>query len=235
MRLDDRDEAIVRDRGAEPHRRRDLFPSDTGVRPLGAVHELGPVLPEQDRVAVLRVFEYFVGQRGSAGVERVTANDSAATATPIVTSDSPIGIRRGSLRTGDVDSYSVVATTVGSALHVSVESDSAGTRFGLDLMQSNGTILQSVDSDSPGLPHARTLSFCFIVNDAQTYFVRVRGLSSSRSRKAGEYTLFVAACGVHMHAMEMPAGHMHGMEMPAAAPPVVPSPAVTRTSPPGPR
>ena len=188
-----------------------------------------------DRSAQITPYKFFVVVVTSATTAEVEPNDSAATATPIVTSDSPIGIRRGSLRTGDVDSYSVVATTVGSALHVSVESDSAGTRFGLDLMQSNGTILQSVDSDSPGLPHARTLSFCFIVNDAQTYFVRVRGLSSSRSRKAGEYTLFVAACGVHMHAMEMPAGHMHGMEMPAAAPPVVPSPAVTRTSPPGPR
>jgi hypothetical protein len=177
-----------------------------------------------DRSAQITPYKFFVVVVTSAAKAEAEPNDSAATATPIVTSDSPIGVRRGSIQVGDVDSYSVVATTVGSALHVSVESDpKAGTKFGEDLMQSNGTILQNVNSDNPGLPHAHALSFCFIVNDAQTYLVRVRGLSPSKSSKAGAYTLLVAACGVHMHAMEMP------------APAVVPSPPVTRVSPPRPR
>jgi hypothetical protein len=162
----------------------------------------------------------------SAATAEAEPNDTAATANPIVTSDSPIGVRRGSIRVGDVDYYSVVATTVGSVLHISVDTDpKAGTKFGVDLIQSNGAILQSVNSDNPGLPTARALSFCFILNNAGTYFVRVRGLPPSRSPTAGAYTLLVAACGVHMHAMEMP----------AVAPSVVPSPAVTRASPPRPR
>jgi hypothetical protein len=167
---------------------------------------------------VITPYKFFIVVATSAATAEAEPNDTSATATPIVTSDSPIGVRRGSIRVGDVDFYSVVATTVGSALHVSVESDpKPGTKFGVDLIQSNGTILQSVDSDNPGLPPADALSFCFIVNDAQTYFVRVRGLSSSRSPKAGAYTLFVAACGVHMHAMEMPA---HAV---VASPPITPA------------
>jgi hypothetical protein len=179
-----------------------------------------------DPSSLITLYKLLVVVVTSAATAEVEPNDSVATATPIVTSDSPIGVRRGSIRAGEVDYYSVVATTVGSVLHISVDSDPrARTKFGVDLIQSNGTTLQSLDSENPGLPPAHALSFCFIMNDAGTYFVRLRGLSPSRSPTAGAYTLLVAACGVHMHAMEMP----------AVAPSVLPSPAVTRASPPRPR
>ena len=179
-----------------------------------------------DASAVITLYKLLVVVVTSAATAEVEPNDTAATANPIVTSDFPIGVRKGSIRVGDVDYYSVVATTVGSVLHISVDTDPrAGIKFGVDLLQSNGTILQSLDSENPGLHPAHALSFCFIINDAGTYFVRVRGLSPSRTPTAGAYTLLVAACGVHMHAMEMP----------AVAPSVVPSPAVTRASSPRPR
>lgn len=179
-----------------------------------------------DTSGLITHYKLFVVVVTSAATAEAEPNDTATTATPIVTSASPIGVRRGSIRVGGVDYYSVVATTVGSALHVSVEGDpKAGTKFGVDLIQSNGTILQSVDSDNPGLPPAHALSFCFILNNAGTYLVRVRGVSPSRSPTAGAYTLLVAVCGVHLRAMEMP----------AVARPVVPSPAITRASPPRPR
>lgn len=158
-----------------------------------------------------------------ATTAEVEPNDTAATATPIMVAETPIGVRQGSVRAGEVDYYSAVTTRVGTVLQISVFGDprrSGGTRLGLDLLQTNGAILVSVDNmGDPGEPLRRGVSFCFIVNLAQPYIVRVRGLDSSRG-PAASYTLMVAECGVH---------DMEAMAAPGVAPPRTPTPAISPT------
>ena len=76
-----------------------------------------------DPSSVITLYKLLVVVVTSPPTAEVEPNDTPATATPIVTSDSPIGVRRGTTRVGDVDYYSVVATTVGSVLHISVDTD----------------------------------------------------------------------------------------------------------------
>jgi Bacterial pre-peptidase C-terminal domain len=154
-------------------------------------------------------------------------NDVAAKATAIVTSDSPIGVRRGSIRGGDLDFYAAHAMTVGLVLQVSVVADSAppaATRLGVDLMRSDGFVLTSAESEGAGPKLRKAVSFCFILNDGGNYFVRVRGLPSARSSPGAGYTLLVAACGVHDTA---------GMAATTVTSPPARKPAIRRTAKPG--
>jgi hypothetical protein len=158
-----------------------------------------------------------------AATAEVEPNDTSATATPIIVAGTPIGVRQGSVRAGEVDYYSAVTTTVGTLLEISLSGDPrriGGTRLGLDLLQTNGAILVSVDNaGNPGEPLHRSVSFCFAVNLSQPYIIRVRGLDSSKGAPAS-YTLMVAECGVHS---------MEAMAAPTVAPPRSPTPLTTPT------
>lgn len=125
----------------------------------------------------------------AAAQAEVESNDSAATATPIVTLLSPVGVRNGTISTvADVDFYSVAATA-GSTLFISVDENPADVV--VDLIQPDGsTVILSIDN-SLSAPGAE--SFCFNVAVSGTYYVRVRSVASKQT--TGNYSLMVAACG----------------------------------------
>jgi len=129
-------------------------------------------------------------------------NNTAATANPLVTAVSPIGVRTASITpAGDVDFYSV-AVTAPATLFVSgdgdPERDGVGTDIVLDLIAPDGTtVLLHVDNtDNVGLPPPPAESFCFTISTPGTYFIRVSGFTSSMITTTGTYALMVAACGL---------------------------------------
>jgi hypothetical protein len=179
-----------------------------------------------DAASLITSYMLFVVITSKASAE-AEPNDVAAKATTIVTSDFPIGVRRGSIRGGDMDYYAAEAMTVGLVLQVSVVADSAlpaAARLGVDLMRSDGVVLTSAEGETAGSKPRRAASFCFILNDRGNYFVRVRGLPSPKSSPAAGYTLLVAACGVHDTAQMA--------EAPVPSSPTR-TPAVRRTAKPG--
>jgi hypothetical protein len=128
--------------------------------------------------------------------ESEPSNNSALTADPIVTALSPIGVRTAEINpSGDADYYSVVAG-VGSSLFIAADGDpernSIGTDVVIDMIAPDGTtVLMTVDNtDNVGLPAPPAEAFCFNIATAGTYFVRVRGFSTS----TGTYSLMVADC-----------------------------------------
>src|SRR6266545_2772784 len=128
------------------------------------------------------------------------SNDTAASANPIVTAPSPIGVRTATIfPAGDVDYYSVVAGA-GSSLYISADGDpernGSGTDVVIDVIAPNGTtVLMTVDnSDNVGLPAPPAEAFCFNIATAGTYFIRVRGFTSSMITTTGTYSLMVADC-----------------------------------------
>jgi Bacterial pre-peptidase C-terminal domain len=123
----------------------------------------------------------------------VEPNNTAATANPIVTAGSPIGVRDASIGVvGDVDYYSVVATA-GSTLLISA--DGAPTDVALDLFQPDGTtLILHVDTAGAGAPPPPAESFCYNVTLSGTYYVRVS--ASVLKQVTGAYSLMVAACGL---------------------------------------
>jgi len=129
-------------------------------------------------------------------------NDSAATANSLVTAGSPIGVRTASITpAGDVDFYAVTVTAP-ATLFVSGDGDpernGSGTDIVVDLIAPDGlTQLFSADnSDNVGLPAPPAESFCFTITTPGTYFIRVRGFTSSKITTTGTYALMVAACGL---------------------------------------
>jgi hypothetical protein len=128
-------------------------------------------------------------------------NNTAATANPIVTALSPIGVRTASITpAGDVDFYSVTVTAP-ATLFISGDGDperNGGTDIVVDLIAPNGsTVLLSADnSDDMGLPPPPAESFCFTISAPGTYFIRVSGFTSSKITTTGTYALMVAACGL---------------------------------------
>jgi len=136
----------------------------------------------------------------TASAAEVEPNDTAATANPIVTSGSPIGVRDAQINpAGDVDYYSVFASA-GSSLFFSAdgdpERDGVGTDVVLDLIAPDGTtVLLHVDNtDNVGLPPPPAESFCFSIATAGTYFIRVSGFTSSMITTTGTYSLMVGDC-----------------------------------------
>jgi hypothetical protein len=124
------------------------------------------------------------------------SNDIAASANPIVTGLSPIGVRTAQINpAGDVDYYSVVAGA-GSSLYITADGDpernGTGTDVVIDLIAPDGTtVLMTVDNtDEIGFPAPPAEAFCFNIATAGTYFVRVRGFSTT----TGTYSLMVADC-----------------------------------------
>jgi len=129
-------------------------------------------------------------------------NNTAATANPLVTALSPIGVRAAGITpAGDVDFYSVTVTAP-ATLFISAdgdpERDGIGTDVVLDLIAPDGTtVLLHVDNtDNVGLPPPPAEGFCFNISTAGTYFVRVSGFTSSMITTTGTYALMVAALGL---------------------------------------
>jgi hypothetical protein len=127
-------------------------------------------------------------------------NNTAASANPIVTALSPIGMRTAEINPiGDVDYYSVVAGA-GSSLFISADGDpernGSGTDVVVDVIAPNGsTVLMSVDNtDNGGFPPPPSEAFCFNIATAGTYFIRVTGFTSSTKMSTGTYSLMVADC-----------------------------------------
>jgi len=121
-------------------------------------------------------------------------NDTAATANPIVTAVSPIGVRNASIGTvTDVDFYSVVATA-GSTLFISADEDpernGVGTDVAVDLIQPDGTTLILSTDNSLSAPGAEAV--CFNITVSGTYYVRVQGVVVKQT--TGTYSLMVADC-----------------------------------------
>src|SRR6266536_3528408 len=102
---------------------------------------------------------------------------------------------------GDVDFYAVTVTAP-ATLFVSGDGDpernGSGTDIVVDLIAPDGlTQLFSADnSDNVGLPAPPAKSFCFTITTPGTYFIRVRGFTSSKITTTGTYALMVAACGL---------------------------------------
>lgn len=137
----------------------------------------------------------------SSATAEVEPNNTSATANPIVTSGSPIGVRNASIGVvGDADFYSVDAVA-GSTLFISADGDperNGGTDIVVDLIQPNGsTVIISIDnSDNVGFPAPPAESFCYDVPVSGTYFVRVTGFTNANKMTTGTYSLMVAACGL---------------------------------------
>jgi hypothetical protein len=126
----------------------------------------------------------------SSAQPEVEMNGTAATANPIVTAGSPIGVRDGAISAvSDVDFYSVVATA-GSTLFISVDENPADVV--VDLLQPDGTTVILMVDNALSPPGAE--SFCFNVTVSGIYFVRIRSVVLKQT--IGTYSLMVAACGL---------------------------------------
>lgn len=123
---------------------------------------------------------------------RYNANDSAATAIPLIQA-APINFLAANISpAGDVDFYSVEAMA-GDILYVTVdgdpERDATSTDADVALIDTNGvTVLIEADSDSSD---PRSEAFDFVVPTTGTYFVRVRDIGGVDT---GSYAILVAAC-----------------------------------------
>jgi hypothetical protein len=151
--------------------------------------------------STISAYKLFVTVTTSSTAES-EPNNTAATANPIVTALSPIGVRTAAITpAGDVDFYSVTVTAP-ATLFISgdgdPERDGVGTDIVLDLIAPDGTtVLLHVDNtDNVGLPPPPAESFCFTITTPGTYFIRVSGFTSSMITTTGTYALMVAACGL---------------------------------------
>jgi hypothetical protein len=130
-----------------------------------------------------------------AGTAEVEANNTAATANPITTAGTLIGIRTGAINVGaDADYYSVVAAA-GDIVYFNVdadpERDGTGTDLVVEFRDPADVLLLSVDSSITGsVSNPAGEGARFAVGAAGTYFVRVRHFSSTAT---GTYHLMVAS------------------------------------------
>ena len=141
---------------------------------------------------IIDPFQLFVVVTITPGSAEIEPNGSSATATPLLTTKSPIGFGLGQINVaGDVDYYSVVAPS-NAVLQITAdgnpERDATGTDLMVDLISIDGTsVLFSADSSGSGTNAAE--GFCFKAPRTGTYFVRVRHASPSGT---GTYGLTVA-------------------------------------------
>jgi hypothetical protein len=150
--------------------------------------------------ALITSYRLLVVVSSSASPE-VEANNTTATANPITTAGSLIGVRDAMiLPLGDVDVYSVVVPVGSTTLFISADQDPdrnlSGTDVVVELIAPDGTtVLRSLDfTDSAGFPPPGAESFCFDIATAGTYFVRISGAATKSV--TGPYSLMVAVCGV---------------------------------------
>ena len=145
---------------------------------------------------IINPYRLFVILTNTAATPEVEANDTAATANPIVTESGQIGLRSGSISpAGDVDYYSVTATA-GNILYFIADADPERDGVGADLVvefrDPADTLLLTVDSSitgSLGNPAAEGANFA--ITASGTYFVKVRHLSPGGT---GTYNLMVSTC-----------------------------------------
>jgi hypothetical protein len=123
-------------------------------------------------------------------------NNTAATATPIVTLEAPIGVRTGFLNTNDMDYYAF--TVPGrSLIHISADSDpernGANHNLIVDLIGRDGTSVGfTANSSHDGQPDPAAEGFGFMVSrdGTNTCYVRVREATG----QTGTYRLMVGVC-----------------------------------------
>lgn len=145
---------------------------------------------------IINPYRLFVVLTNVAGTAEVEANNTAATANPIVTAGSPVGLRTGAIgAAGDVDYYSVVATA-GNSVYFNADADPARTGSGTDLVvefrDPADVLLLSVDSSITGsLANPAAEGANFTITTSGTYFIKVRHFSATGT---GTYHLMVAAC-----------------------------------------
>jgi len=145
---------------------------------------------------IINPYRLFVVLTNTAATAEVEANDTAATANPIVTASGQIGSRSGSiLPVGDADYYSVAATA-GNIVYFNADADPERDGIGADLVvefrDPADTLLLTVDSSitgSLGNPAAEGANFTIATSG--TYFVKVRHLSPGG---ATTYRLMVSTC-----------------------------------------
>lgn len=109
-------------------------------------------------------------------------NDSPATADPIITSGSPVGVVAGTIASpSDVDLFTV-PIAAGTPLYVSLDADperDGGADLAVDLLTPDGaTVLLTADSSQSGVDIAE--AFCFVFAATDTYLLRVREAGMKR-------------------------------------------------------
>ncbi len=145
--------------------------------------------------AIINPYALSIVLTTDAGTAEVESNNTAATANPIATAGSPIGIRTGAIGTaGDADYYSVVAS-VGDIVYFNVdadpERDGTGTDLVVEFRDPADVLLLSVDSSITGsVANPAAEGARYAITAAGTYFVRVRHFSASGT---GTYHIMVAA------------------------------------------
>ncbi|MEK6304146.1 MAG: HYR domain-containing protein [Acidobacteriota bacterium] len=147
--------------------------------------------------SVVNPYRMFLTITNVAATAEVEANNTAATANPIVTAVQTTGVRSGAIGvSGDVDFYSVVATA-GNILFISVDGDpprtDATTLDGvIQLFAPDGTTGLIVGEVDSGFGFANNSeAFDFNISTTGTYFVRVAGFSTEAGRN---YNIMVSAC-----------------------------------------
>ncbi|HKP86800.1 MAG TPA: HYR domain-containing protein, partial [Blastocatellia bacterium] len=145
---------------------------------------------------IINPYRLFVVLTNAAAIAEVEANDTAATANPIVAAGSPIGLRSGAISPGgDIDYYSVVATA-GNIVYFNAdadpERDGAGSDLVVEFRSPADALLLTVDSSVAGsLANPAAEGANFTITTPGTYFVKVRNFSASGT---GTYNLMVSSC-----------------------------------------
>lgn len=143
---------------------------------------------------IVNPYLVFLSVSNVAATAEVEANNTAATANPIVTASGGTGLRSGAITAGDSDYYSVVAE-VGNRIYFNVdadpERDGTGTDLVVEVRSPADALLLSVDSSITGsLANPTAEGANFIIATAGTYFVRVRHFSVTGT---GTYHAYVAS------------------------------------------
>src|SRR6185503_10747457 len=146
--------------------------------------------------AIINPYRLFVVLTNTAATPEVEANNTAATANPIVTGSGQMGIRSGSIGVaGDSDYYSVVATA-GNIVYFNVdadpERDGTGTDLVVEFRDPADVLLLSVDSSITGsLANPAAEGANFTISTSGTYFIKVRHFSATGT---GTYHAMVSTC-----------------------------------------
>ena len=142
---------------------------------------------------IIHPYRLFVVVSTASSTE-VEANNTFATANPIVTNAVPVGVRTGQISpAGDVDFYSV-QVQAGNVIYVNADcdpEDNGGTDLVVDIIDTDGTtVLLTIDNSATANRAAEASCITAVKNG--TYYVRVSHFSAAGT---GTYALMVAACG----------------------------------------
>ncbi len=146
--------------------------------------------------AIINPYRLFVLVTNVAATAEVEANDTAATANPLVAGAGQVGLRSGAIgAAGDADYYAVTAA-VGSIVYVNVDADPERDGTGTDLVvevrnPADGLLLQIDSSITGSLANPAAEGANFAIATAGTYFVRVRHFSATGT---GTYHIMASSC-----------------------------------------